>query len=60
MKERMSMKKGGVAVLATIIGAAAGAAGSEYFAQKQVKEKSRNPLRFLPIGVIVSYCLFII
>ncbi|MGN0471766.1 MAG: hypothetical protein ACI4F8_02880 [Lachnospiraceae bacterium] len=40
------MKKGGVAVLATIIGAAAGAAGSEYFAQKQVKEKGAKIDKF--------------
>lgn len=40
------MKKGGVAVLAAIIGAAAGAAGSGYLGQKQVGQKSEKVDKF--------------
>ena len=40
------MKKGTVAVLSTLIGAAAGAAGSGYFGSKQVEQKAEKIDKF--------------
>ena len=48
------MKKGAVAVLSALVGAAAGAAGSSYFGSKQVEKKAERNLYFQKVKNILA------